>query len=84
MMPRSSEISSPPVSTAMSWSMALRLSPKPGALAAEIFRTPRMRFTMRVASAVPEDLSEARMRVSDRDRHIRPIQFARVRVNTIY
>jgi hypothetical protein len=41
LMPRSSEIISPPVSTAMFWSMALRRSLKPGPLTAATFKPPR-------------------------------------------
>src|SRR5258708_6951022 len=43
LMPRSSEIAWPPVRTAMSCSIALRRSPKPGALTAATFRPPRRR-----------------------------------------
>src|SRR5215212_1213690 len=45
LMPRSSETTWPPVSTAMSSSMALRRSPKPGAFTAATFRPPRSLFT---------------------------------------
>ncbi len=51
--PISSEITVPPVNTAMSCSIALRRSPKPGALTAETFTMPRMLFTTSVASASP-------------------------------
>jgi hypothetical protein len=51
LMPRSSEIAWPPVRTAMSCSMALRRSPKPGAFTAETLRPPRSLLTTRVASA---------------------------------
>ena len=43
----------PPVSTAMSSSMALRRSPKPGALTAAACSVPRSLLTTRVASASP-------------------------------
>ncbi|CFP67311.1 Uncharacterised protein [Bordetella pertussis] len=56
-MPVSSEITVPPVRMAMSSSMALRRSPKPGALTAVVFRMPRMLFTTRVASASPSTSS---------------------------
>ena len=39
--PRSSEMGCPPVSTAISCSMALRRSPKPGALTAKLWKVPR-------------------------------------------
>ena len=41
----------------MSSSMALRRSPKPGALTAAMFRLPRMRFTTSVARASPSTSS---------------------------
>ena len=41
----------PPVRTAMSPSMALRRSPKPGALTAQTLSTPRSLLTTRTASA---------------------------------
>ena len=56
-MPRSSEITWPPVRIAMSCSMALRRSPKPGALTAAIFRPPRSLLTTRVARASPSTSS---------------------------
>ena len=56
-MPTSSEITVPPVKTAMSWSVALRLSPKPGALTAAMFMPPRSLFTTRVANASPSTSS---------------------------
>ena len=37
----------------MSWSMALRRSPKPGALTATALKVPRSLLTMSVASASP-------------------------------
>ena len=57
LMPRSSEITWPPVRTAMSSSMALRRSPKPGALTAATFRPPRSLLTTSVASASPSTSS---------------------------
>ena len=56
-MPRSSAINSPPVTIAMSSSMALRRSPKPGALTAAIFNPPRSLLTTSVASASPSTSS---------------------------
>ncbi len=53
LMPRSSLISWPPVRVAMSSSMALRRSPKPGAFTAATLRPPRSLLTTRVASASP-------------------------------
>ena len=47
----------PPVRMAMSSSMAVRRSPKPGALTAQMFSVPRMRFTTRVARASPSTSS---------------------------
>ena len=41
----------------MSPSIALRRSPKPGALTAQMFRTPRSLLTTRVASASPSTSS---------------------------
>ena len=41
----------------MSSSIALRRSPKPGALTAQVLRMPRMLFTTRVASASPSTSS---------------------------
>ena len=55
--PTSSEITWPPVSTAMSRSISLRRSPKPGAFTAATFRVPRSLFTTRVASASPSTSS---------------------------
>jgi hypothetical protein len=57
LMPRSSEITWPPVRIAMSSSMALRRSPKPGALTAAIFRPPRSLLTTSVARASPSTSS---------------------------
>ncbi|MNE14169.1 hypothetical protein D3C80_1070320 [compost metagenome] len=53
LMPRSSEMTWPPVRMAMSSSMALRRSPKPGALTAATRRPPRSLLTTRVARASP-------------------------------
>ena len=47
----------PPVSTAMSPSMALRRSPKPGALTAQMLSTPRSRLTTSAVSASPSTSS---------------------------
>ncbi|ESX25901.1 hypothetical protein X765_24040 [Mesorhizobium sp. LSHC440B00] len=58
LMPRSSEMTWPPVRMAMSSSMALRRSPKPGALTAAIFRPPRSLLTTSVARASPSTSSE--------------------------
>ena len=55
--PRSSLITVPPVSTAMSPSMALRRSPKPGAFTAQMFRMPRSLLTTSVVSASPSTSS---------------------------
>ena len=57
LMPRSSEMSWPPVRMAMSSSIALRRSPKPGALTAATFRPPRSLLTTSVASASPSTSS---------------------------
>ena len=56
--PSSSATSRPPVRIAMSSSIALRRSPKPGALAAATCSVPRILFTTRVASASPSTSSE--------------------------
>ena len=48
---RSSLMNVPPVRTAMSPSMALRRSPKPGALTAQTSSTPRSRLTTSTARA---------------------------------
>ena len=47
----------PPVRMAMSSSMALRRSPKPGAFTAATFRPPRSLLTTSVASASPSTSS---------------------------
>ena len=57
LMPRSSEMTWPPVRTAMSSSIALRRSPKPGALTAATLRPPRSLLTTSVASASPSTSS---------------------------
>jgi len=56
-IPTSSAIRWPPVSTAMSSSIALRRSPKPGAFTAQAFSTPRSEFTTSAASASPSTSS---------------------------
>ena len=61
LMPRSSEITWPLVRIAMSSSIALRRSPKPGALTAATFRPPRSLLTTRVARASPS-ISSAMIR----------------------
>ena len=55
--PTSSEMTCPPVSTAMSCSISLRRSPKPGALMASALNVPRSLLTTRVASASPSTSS---------------------------
>ena len=55
--PRSSEITVPPVRIAISSSMALRRSPKPGALTAAIFNVPLSLLTTKVAKASPSTSS---------------------------
>ena len=55
--PSSSEATRAPVSTATSSSMALRRSPKPGALTATQGSVPRTLFTTSVASASPSTSS---------------------------
>ena len=52
-MPRSGETTWAPVRIAMSCIMALRRSPKPGALTATTFRVPRILLTTRVDRASP-------------------------------
>mmetsp|Transcript_19466 Transcript_19466/g.53472 ORF Transcript_19466/g.53472 Transcript_19466/m.53472 type:complete len:340 (+) Transcript_19466:663-1682(+) len=59
--PTSSATSSAPVSTARSWRIALRLSPKPGAFTAATFRPPRSLLTISSAKASPS-MSSAMMR----------------------
>ena len=60
-MPTSSEMTVAPVSTAMSCSVAFRLSPKPGALTAATFIPPRSLLTTSVASASPSTSSAMMM-----------------------
>ena len=55
--PTSSLITTPPVSIAMSSNMALRLSPKPGALTASALNVPRSLLTTKVARASPSTSS---------------------------
>ena len=55
--PSSSLITWPPVRIAMSCSMALRRSPKPGAFTATTARVPRILLTTSVASASPSTSS---------------------------
>jgi hypothetical protein len=55
--PTSSEMTWPPVRIAMSCSMALRRSPKPGALTATDLNVPRILLTTRVARASPSTSS---------------------------
>ena len=55
--PTSSVMTWPPVRMAMSWSMALRRSPKPGALTATDLNVPRILLTTRVARASPSTSS---------------------------
>src|SRR3984957_6890993 len=57
LMPRSSAIIVPAVRTAISCSIALRRSPKPGAFTAATFRPPRRRLTTSVAKASPSTSS---------------------------
>jgi hypothetical protein len=56
----------PPVRTARSSIIALRRSPKPGALTAATFRMPRILLTTSVASASPST-SSATSRIGRRD-----------------
>ena len=55
--PTSSLMTVAPVRMAMSWIMALRRSPKPGALTATDGKVPRILLTTRVASASPSTSS---------------------------
>mmetsp|Transcript_16446 Transcript_16446/g.31937 ORF Transcript_16446/g.31937 Transcript_16446/m.31937 type:complete len:249 (+) Transcript_16446:690-1436(+) len=59
--PTSWEMTWPPVRMARSWRLALRFSPKPGALTAQTLRPPRSLLTTRVARASPST-SSATMR----------------------
>ena len=61
LMPSSSATTLPPVSIAMSFSISLRRSPKPGAFTAHTWSVPRSLFTTSVASASPST-SSATMR----------------------
>ena len=56
-MPLSAEITVAPVRTAMSSSISLRRSPKPGALQAAIFSVPRSLLTTSADSASPSTSS---------------------------
>ncbi len=56
-LPSSSAITVPPVRIAISSSIALRRSPKPGALTAQVFRMPRIELTTSVAKASPSTSS---------------------------
>ena len=55
--PTSSATTCPPVRMAMSWSIALRRSPKPGALTATELNVPRILLTTSVARASPSTSS---------------------------
>ena len=55
--PTSSLMTVPPVRVAISCSISLRRSPKPGALTQTTFRVPRRRFTIRVFRASPSTSS---------------------------
>ena len=55
--PSSSLMTLPPVSVAISWSMALRRSPKPGALTARHLNVPRSLLTTSVVRASPSTSS---------------------------
>ncbi len=55
--PTSSLMTCPPVRVAMSWSIALRRSPNPGALTATTLNVPRILLTTSVASASPSTSS---------------------------
>jgi hypothetical protein len=56
--PTSSEMTVPPVRTAISCRFDLRLSPNPGALTAQTLRPPRSLFTISVARASLSTSSE--------------------------
>ena len=62
-LPISSLITLPPVRMAMSSSIALRLSPKPGALTARQFIVPLSLLTTIVARASPSTSSEITIKV---------------------
>ena len=57
LIPRSSEITWPPVNIAISSNIAFLRSPKPGALTATTFKPPLSLFTTRVANASPSTSS---------------------------
>ena len=57
LMPKSSEITWPPVKIEISSIIAFLRSPNPGALTAAIFKPPRSLLTTRVASASPSTSS---------------------------
>ena len=57
LIPRSSEITCPPVKIAISSSIAFLLSPNPGALTAQTFNPPLNLFTTKVARASPSTSS---------------------------
>ncbi len=59
--PRSEVMTWPPVRVAISWSISLRRSPKPGALTATQVKVPRILFTSRVARASPSTSSAMMM-----------------------
>ena len=56
-MPRSSEITCPPVRIAISSNIAFLLSPNPGAFTAATFKEPRKRLTTKVPRASPSTSS---------------------------
>ena len=58
LIPKSSEITLPPVKIAISSSMAFLLSPNPGAFTATTFRPPLNLFTTKVAKASPSTSSD--------------------------
>ena len=58
LIPKSSDITCPPVKIAISSSIAFLLSPKPGALTATTLRPPLNLFTTNVAKASPSTSSE--------------------------
>ena len=60
--PTSSLMTWPPVRIAMSCNIALRRSPKPGALTATLLNVPRILFTTSVANASPSISSAMMMR----------------------
>ncbi len=58
LIPRSSEITCPPVRIAISSNIAFLLSPNPGALTATTFNPPLSLFTTKVAKASPSTSSD--------------------------